>query len=116
MNRNTFTPNTAPTEGPYRLQYLIRAWIACNPEGFASTEEMQPEAKRIQLRPRSLSVLRPACCSPSTALSWISEITGSALAGDDNAQRLLPSAIQHYLASVRQDHPKRIQLDPWSLS
>jgi len=107
MNSNSFTPNTAQPQDLPRFPELIRTWMADNPSPTLgiTTEKGPPEPKCIQLGPRSLSVPRAevTCCSPSTALSWVAEITGSALAGDESSRHLLAYALQHYLAAVRRE-------------
>ena len=90
MNSNTFTPNTTQTADPLRLRKLIRVCL---------------EPKCVQVRPRiNLYTLtgRVTCCSPSMAMRWVEEITGSALAGDRDASRALSLAVEHFLRVTRE--------------
>ena len=94
MNRITSTPNTAQAEDPLRFPRLIRTCLA------RRRSPTPPEPKCVQVRPRiKLYTLtgRVACCSPSIAMSWVREIASDALAGDRDASRALPLAVEHYL-------------------
>ena len=85
MNRITSTPNTTQAADPLRFRKLIRVCL---------------EPKCVQVRPRiNLYTLtgRVACCSPSIAMSWVQDLTPDALAGDRDASRALPLAVEHYL-------------------
>lgn len=44
----------------------------------------------------------PSCCTPANAWIWVRELAVLALAGDLDAQRALPEAVEHYLRAVWQ--------------
>ena len=41
------------------------------------------------------------CCTPANAWTWTRELAGMALAGDADALRVLPDAVEHYLQAIR---------------
>ena len=43
------------------------------------------------------------CCSTPSAWGWVEALTDEALAGDEDLRRLLPNALQHYLAAAQRE-------------
>ena len=41
------------------------------------------------------------CCGPAEAWAWTREVAAMALAGDEDARRALPAAVDHFLQAVR---------------
>ncbi len=44
----------------------------------------------------------PPCCDPQAANAWLQCVAELALAGDRDAQLVLPNVAQHFLDSLRQ--------------
>ena len=50
------------------------------------------------------AIVKPLCCGPQEAASWLNAVAEMALNGDPDAIRWLPSVIDHYLAAELLEH------------
>ena len=54
--------------------------------------------------PHDRTSVKPLCCGPQEAASWLNAVAEMALDGDPDAIRWLPNVVDHFLAAMLVDY------------